>query len=173
MAKAARARHKIDALNNAASKLLADGMLADAMHACIRSLQSKETPAGKALFVRLIKIRTDYDNAFVRQYLIRALSDPWCRTGQLVPASLALIKSDRRVGRCIERAEASWPAPLSKEELFGTEGLAALAADDLLSAVMENNRRLRRPIVRAPASLRRGVRRPRREDGQHRRILPV
>jgi len=133
-----RARREIDALNDVASRLIADGMLADAMKACIRSLQAKETPAAKALFVRLVKMRTSYNNRFVRQYLIRALSDPWCRTGQLVPASLELIKSNCEAARCIERAVASWPTPLSKEDLFGTEGLAALAADDLLIAVLEN-----------------------------------
>src|SRR5439155_10617218 len=83
-------------------------------------------------------MRPSYNNRFVRQYLIRALSDPWCRTGQLVPASLVLIKSNREAGQCIERAVASWPTALSKEDLFGTEGLAALATDDLLSAVLEN-----------------------------------
>jgi len=108
------------------------------MDACIRSLRAKETPAAKALFVRLVKMGTSCNNRFVRQYLIRALSDPWCRTGQLVPASLALIKSNRVAGQCIERAVASWPTPLSKEDLFGAEGLAALATDDLLSAVIEN-----------------------------------
>jgi len=113
-------------------------MLADAMKACIRSLQARETPDAKALFVRLVKMGTSYNNRFVRQYLIRALSDPWCRTGQLVPASLALIKSNREAGQCIERAAASWPTALSKEDLFGTEGLAALVTDDLLSAVLEN-----------------------------------
>ena len=69
---------------------------------------------------------------------IRAITDPWCRTGQLVPASLALIKSNRGAGECIERAAASWPVALSKEALFGAEGLAALATDDLLRAVLEN-----------------------------------
>lgn len=138
MATQGRARRKIDALNGLASALIADGMLADAMKACIDSLRAKETPAAKALFVRLVKMRTSYNNRFVRQYLIRALSDPWCRTGQLVPASLALIKSNREAGQCIERAAASWPTALSKEDLFGTEGLAALATDDLLSAVLEN-----------------------------------
>ena len=132
------ARRKIDALNDLAAALIADGMLADAMKACIRSLRAKETPAAKALFVRLVTMSTSYSNRFVRQYLIRALSDPWCRTGQLVPASLALIKSNREAGQCIERAVASWPTALSKEQLFGTEGLAALATDDLLSAVLEN-----------------------------------
>jgi len=133
-----RARRKIDALNGLASALIADGMWEDAMKACIRSLQAKETPAAKALFVRLVRIRTSYDNRFVRQYLIRALTEPWCLTGQLVPASLALIKSNRAAGQCIERAVASWPTPLAKEDLFGTEGLPALATDDLLSAVLEN-----------------------------------
>ena len=101
MADQGRARRKIDALNDLASALIADGMLADAMKACIRSLQAKETPAAKALFVHLVKMTTSYNNRFVRQYLIRALSDPWCRTGQLVPASLALIKSNREAGQCI------------------------------------------------------------------------
>jgi 2-polyprenyl-3-methyl-5-hydroxy-6-metoxy-1,4-benzoquinol methylase len=133
-----RARRKIDALNGLASTLFADGMLADAMDACIRSLRAEETPAAKALFVRLVKTTTSYDNGLLRQYLIRALSDPWCRPGQLVPASLALIKSNREAGQCIERAVASWPRALSKEDLFGTEGLAALAADNVLSAVLEN-----------------------------------
>jgi SAM-dependent methyltransferase len=133
-----RARRKIDALNDLASALFADGKLADAMKACIRSLQEKETPAAKALFVCLVKAGTSYDNRFLRQYLIRALCDPWCRTGQLVPASLALIKSNPEAGQCIERAVASWPTALSKEELFGTAGLAALAADDLLGAVLES-----------------------------------
>src|SRR6185503_5897077 len=117
---------------------VADGKLEDAMKACIRSLQGKETPVAKALFVHLIKTRANYDLPLVRQYLIRAITDPWCRTGQLVPASLALIKSNRGAGECIERAAASWPVALSKEALFGAEGLAALATDDLLRAVLEN-----------------------------------
>jgi len=133
-----RAGRKIDALNDLASALIADGNLTDAMKACIRSLRASETPGAKVLFVRLIKLTTDYNDRFVRQYLIRALTDPWCRTGQLVPPSLALIRSNRAVGECIDRAVASWPTALSKEDLFGTEGVAALASDDLLSAVLEN-----------------------------------
>jgi len=138
MAAQGRANRKIDALNDLASALVADGMLEDAMKACIRSLRAKETPAAKALFVRLVKMRTSYDNGSVRQYLTRALSEPWCHTGQLVLPSLALIRSNREAGQCIERAVASWPTALSKDDLFGTQGLAALAADDLLSAVLEN-----------------------------------
>lgn len=138
MAEQGRAARKIDALNDLASALVADGMLADAMKACIRSLQARETPAAKALFVRLVKTGTSYNNRFVRPYLIRALCDPWCRTGQLVPASLSLIKSNGVVGQCIERAVASWPTALSKDTLFGSEGLAASAGDDLLAAVLEN-----------------------------------
>ena len=138
MASQGRAKRKIDALNDLASALIVDGNLAEAMKTCIRSLRAEVTPAAKALFVHLVKLSTRYDSPLVRQYLIRALSDPWCRTGQLVPASLALIKANREAGQCIERAVASWPTPLSKEALFGADGLAALASDDLLRAVLEN-----------------------------------
>jgi 2-polyprenyl-3-methyl-5-hydroxy-6-metoxy-1,4-benzoquinol methylase len=133
-----RARRKIDALNDLASAQFADGMLEDAMKACIRSLQAGETSTAKALFVRLITTGTSYNHSSVRQYLIRALSDPWCRTGQLVPACLAMIKSKGEAGQCIERAVASWPTALSKEDLFGTDGLDALATDELLGAVLRN-----------------------------------
>ena len=138
MANQKRAKRKIDALNDLAWTLAAERNLTDAMKACVRSLQAQETSAAKALFVHLVKLGASYDKALVRQYLIRAVSEPWCRAGQLVPASLALIRSDHEAGQCIGRAVASWPTPLSKEDLFGTQGLATLAADDLLIAVLEN-----------------------------------
>lgn len=138
MADRPRAHRKIDALNDLASAFLRDGKLADAMDACIRSLQSKETPEARALFVRLIRTGTTYANEAVRHYLIRALCDPWCRTGQLVPAAFALIRSTPVVGESIERGIASWPTPLSIADLFGSDGIPALAADALFNAVLEN-----------------------------------
>ena len=138
MADRRRAGRKTDALNDLASALIAEGKSAEAMQACIRSLRTQETPAAKALFVRLVKAGTSCADDLVRPWLVRALRDPWCRTGQLVPASLALIRSGGVAGHCIERGAAAWPTPLSKEDLFGTDGLAALAADDLLRAVLES-----------------------------------
>lgn len=137
MAKQGRAARRIDALNEIASARLAEGKPEDAMDACIRSLQEQETAAARALFVRLVGTGASFRNSSVRQYLIRALSDPWCRTGQLVPASMALIRADERIGPCIERS-AACPAPLSMGELFGADELAAVASDDLLAAVLVN-----------------------------------
>ena len=62
MAAQGRARRKIDALNELASALTADGMFDDAMKACIRSLRVQETPAAKALFVHLVKSTTSFSN---------------------------------------------------------------------------------------------------------------
>jgi len=132
------ARRKTDTLTGLVSELVQEGKMADAMDACLRSLRARETPTARALFVRLVKLGTSCDSKPVRQYLIRALSDPWCRTGQLVPASLAFIKANRTAGQCIDRAGAAWPTALSKADLFGADGLAALAGDDLLRAVLEN-----------------------------------
>ena len=138
MADPKRAPRKTDALNDRAATLIAQGMFADAMKACIRSLRVHETERAKALFVRLIKPDPRPDDPSARPYLIRALTDAWCRTGQLVPASFALIKSNPAVGECIQRAVSSWPTRLSPQELFGTAGLAACADDDLLIAVLES-----------------------------------
>ncbi|HZQ62184.1 MAG TPA: class I SAM-dependent methyltransferase, partial [Casimicrobiaceae bacterium] len=116
----------------------ADRDLREAMQACIRSLRAGETPGAKAAFVHLVKSGAPENDSVVRRYLTRALAEPWCRPGQLVPATFALIRSQGAVGQCIERALGAWPGSLSKQELFGADGLAAMAADDLLVAVLEN-----------------------------------
>ena len=108
------------------------------MNACIRALRAQETREAKTLFVRLLTASTRYDNGFVRPYLIRAIIDPWCGIARLVPPSLELIKSNRVAAECIARAAAAWPARLSRDELFGPDGVRVMAADDLLKALLEN-----------------------------------
>ena len=44
---------------------------------------------------------------------------------------------DQRIARCVHLANASWPARLPKAALFGADGLAALASDSLLHAILE------------------------------------
>ena len=51
--------------------------------------------------------------------------------------ALSLIMLDQRIARCVRLANGSWPARLPKAALFDAAGLAALAADPLLHAVLE------------------------------------
>ena len=44
---------------------------------------------------------------------------------------------DERIARCVRLANESWPARLTKMSLFGADGLAALAVDPLLHALLE------------------------------------
>ena len=43
---------------------------------------------------------------------------------------------DQRIGGCVRLANEPWPARLSKAALFGADGLAALATDSLLHALL-------------------------------------
>ena len=44
---------------------------------------------------------------------------------------------DQRIAGCVRLANGSWPARLPKAAVFGADGLAALAADSLLHALLE------------------------------------
>jgi hypothetical protein len=109
------------------------------MKACVRSLQEKETPDAKALFVHLINLGTSYSNRFVRQYLIRALSRSVVSHRSARACEFRADQIQSRGRRNASNApSSSWPAALSKQDLFGSEGLGALAGDDLLTRSSRN-----------------------------------
>lgn len=74
----------------------------------------------------------------IRSALTTAITEPWAAPHELVRAALDLIMLDPRIAVCVRLANGSWPARLPKAALFGAAGcLAALAADPLLSAVLD------------------------------------
>jgi len=68
--------------------------------------------------------------------MVRALTEPWGRPGELVRSSVHLLKLDQGIATCMARAAAAWPLRLSAQDLFGSNGLATLAANDLLCAIL-------------------------------------
>ena len=73
----------------------------------------------------------------VRAALTTAITEPWGSPHDLCQPALSLIMLNRRIASCVRFANGSWPARLPKAALFGAHGLAALAADPLLTAVLE------------------------------------
>ena len=129
-----------EALNNLGNALNERGLVNVAMDTYRRALQLKETGEFKTSFVRCIrKIEFVEVDADLRRLVIRALSEPWARPGDLVNVSIRLIMLDRSIRECIERATSAWPARLAGEELFGRSGLSALANDLLLRSLLENS----------------------------------
>ncbi len=72
----------------------------------------------------------------LRNALLRAISEPWCRPALVAHSCCALIKLEPEVGRLVARAVAAWPQRLSAGELYGETGLATVAADSLLRGLL-------------------------------------
>jgi tetratricopeptide (TPR) repeat protein/SAM-dependent methyltransferase len=128
-----------EALNNLGKALNDRGMVSVAMDSCRRALALKETGEFKTTFVRCLRnldfVQADAD---LRHLVVRALSEPWARPGDLVDVSIRLIMLDHGIRECVERATHAWPNRLLADELFGPAGLDTLAQDPLVRALLEN-----------------------------------
>ncbi len=128
----------ITAYRDLATIYILGGDASQALNVVMQGLQSKETPSLKVMFVRCLTTATSFsDSDALRQYIVRALSEPWGHPAGIVPPSTALVKLTPPIKRCLDRASASWPAQLSCD---GTVRFRRLA------------RRRQRPIVARPAA---------------------
>jgi Flp pilus assembly protein TadD/2-polyprenyl-3-methyl-5-hydroxy-6-metoxy-1,4-benzoquinol methylase len=111
-----------------------------ALNLIVQGLRIKETPSLQTLFVSCLRFGgTIPDSPLLRHYVVRAMSEPWGSPGRIAYASIALVKCDPRIQRCIDRAVAAWPTRLSDQDLFGPDGLQAVSTDLVLSAVLQNS----------------------------------
>ena len=111
------------ALNNLASAFLAQGEPAAALDVAKRSLQIEEADETKGLLVScLSRARGVTADTALRPLMIRALSEHWGWPSSLMRVCIDLIKLDHDI---------------AGQALVGADGLAALAADALLSALLD------------------------------------
>lgn len=128
-----------DALNNLALLLNAQGKSASALDTILHSLRVKETGEAKSIFTACIKpLCFTHEDQAVRAIMIRALTEPWGRPNELVRVSTDLVKLNPDIRACIARASHTWPLRLSAGDLFGSNGLSALAEDTLLCALLNS-----------------------------------
>ena len=131
----------IAAYQNLATIHIAADDIPRALEVVTRALKVAETQECKTLFVHCLRnLRSGSDSEEFRGLIIRALSEPWGRPGDMADVCIALVKRDRIIADCIARAAAAWPARLPMCELFGPAGLSAVSGDRLLRAFMENAR---------------------------------
>jgi tetratricopeptide (TPR) repeat protein/2-polyprenyl-3-methyl-5-hydroxy-6-metoxy-1,4-benzoquinol methylase len=129
-----------DAYHDLARSLLAAGDLESAIDTSTKVLTLAETEQNKALFAHCVKYaRFTSDNEQFRALLVRATTEGWTRPRELSAVTMSLIKHSGVMKDCIARVNASWPARLSAEELFGRSVLEALARDRLLCTLLESN----------------------------------
>lgn len=124
-------------LNNLASAYLAKGNPLAALDAAKRSLQIEESDDAKAILVSCLSHAQGVSDQQLRPILIRALAECWGWPHALARVCIDLVKLDVHVAGCVARAVEAWPRPLPAQTLFGANGLAALTADSLLSALLD------------------------------------
>jgi 2-polyprenyl-3-methyl-5-hydroxy-6-metoxy-1,4-benzoquinol methylase len=110
-----------------------------ALHSYLTAIGIKPDFAdAKAAFAACIACtRFVVDNLQLRAALTNAIAQTWGSPYQLSRPAFSLIVLNESVARCVRLANASWPTRLAKVALCGRDGLAALAADTLLHAVLE------------------------------------
>ncbi|MGB7035809.1 MAG: tetratricopeptide repeat protein, partial [Xanthobacteraceae bacterium] len=117
--------------------LLSVGEIDSAIDAVVRGLELGETQHGQALFAHCVKsVRFTAKNDRLCRLVFRALTEGWSRPRDLDNVCISIVKLNPVVRDCIARAVAARPIRLDAAELFGDGGLAALAADELLAALL-------------------------------------
>jgi Tfp pilus assembly protein PilF/2-polyprenyl-3-methyl-5-hydroxy-6-metoxy-1,4-benzoquinol methylase len=118
--------------------LMVSGRSAEALPLIVGMLERVQTWPIKLAFASCVA-RTKFtsDDPRARAALTTAITEPWGMPHTLCWPALSLTMLDQRIASCVRRATGSWPARLPKATLFGTAGLAALAGDTLLHAVLE------------------------------------
>jgi tetratricopeptide (TPR) repeat protein/SAM-dependent methyltransferase len=129
----------VTALDNLASLLSMQGDVVAAMNAICQSLALQQTQNAQRIFVDIIRNgRRIEDSDAIRSLLVRALTEPWGRPGDLAPVGAELLKLDAYIGPCIAKAVTAWPKLLSTQELYGADGPAVLLGNPVLCALLNS-----------------------------------
>lgn len=117
---------------------LAVGELGLAVHAAARALERNETEAGRLFFAQCVRlVRFTSEDERLRKLVLRALREGWARPRDLVSVCISLVRLNGAVRDLIVRANEAWPARPAVDELFGASGVATLAQDQVLCALLE------------------------------------
>jgi tetratricopeptide (TPR) repeat protein/2-polyprenyl-3-methyl-5-hydroxy-6-metoxy-1,4-benzoquinol methylase len=127
-----------DILYDLAMILRSRGKSLEAVQLIVSTLDRAPTWKTKLAFAScVLHLRFTTNDSRIRAALTTAINEPWGIPYDLCIPALDLIMLNQRIAQCVRIANESWPARLPKAALFGADGLAALAKDPLLSALLE------------------------------------
>ena len=130
----------VTALDNLASLLSVQGDVVGAMNAVCQSLKLQQTQNAQRIFVDIIRNgRRIEDSNTIRSLMVRALTGPWGRPGDLAPVGAELLKLDACIGPCVAKAVIAWPKRLSAQGLYEAGGPAALLGNPMLCALLNSS----------------------------------
>jgi 2-polyprenyl-3-methyl-5-hydroxy-6-metoxy-1,4-benzoquinol methylase len=101
-------------------------------------LERPPTWTAKMAFVSCVeRLGFMVNDSRIRAALETAITEPWGRPYRFTRAALSLVMLDQKIAHCVRLVNSSWPARLPRAAVFGADGLAALAGDSLLHALLE------------------------------------
>ena len=124
---------------NLIKTLVAMGDLEGALRFARQAHGRHETAETRAMLLwclrdpRAVPFAADY-----RDYLIRAIAEPWGTPHSLAVAATSVIRWNPAIAECVARGEAAWPVVLVGEALFGVAGVAPIAQERLLRVLLES-----------------------------------
>lgn len=138
--------------------LLGAGRDQEATQLSVRTVRLQETDDTREFFVACIKRwKAIPGTEAIRDIIVRALREVWAEPHELFHVVKGMLKLDAVFGPAMRRATTAWPRRLSLPELLGPAGLAQIAADPLLAALLERGSILDLDIERTLTSLRAGL----------------
>ena len=132
------APESVEIARDQAMILHALGRFPEALEEATRNLDRAPTWENKLIFAACAAHAGFRDNDVrMRATLGAAITEPWGIPYRLSWTALSMIMLDPVIGRCVELANARWPARVAKRSLFNATDLSVLAGDRLLHAVLQ------------------------------------
>jgi Tfp pilus assembly protein PilF/2-polyprenyl-3-methyl-5-hydroxy-6-metoxy-1,4-benzoquinol methylase len=121
-----------------ANILLGRGYPAQALAVVESALDGGERPELRRLFVTCLRGQpAPAQGSIRRERLLRALTEPWARSGEVAAVVAPMLEADPAIAGCLDRTLAAWPGRLSAQALYGPAGPGAVAGDTLLLAWLD------------------------------------
>jgi len=129
----------LDAHKSLARSLLAEGKPEQALEPAMRALATQVSVETGTLFVEaLVASPAMPELPGLREWVMRALVERWCRPATLFIAAWNLITQNEAIGACLERAAQT--GDRSPGNLLREDELAALAGDKLFRSLLQSVR---------------------------------
>ncbi|HXC41697.1 MAG TPA: tetratricopeptide repeat protein, partial [Burkholderiales bacterium] len=124
---------------NLGNLLLARGQPGQALGCFAGALRLSENDTTKRAFAHGIRgMEFLQPSPEMKPLVARAIAEAWGAPGDLAQAGKSLLMQVPAIRACVERAMQAWPSLLPSEALYGSEGIAAVATEPLLLALLQS-----------------------------------
>ena len=125
--------------HNLAVALMKQGQHEQALQTILRGLDKAVSAELRALFVTCLTTmpRIPAEDR-IRNLAARALVEGWSRPEPLAAIAITILKNNPVIARGVALVNQHWPLPVQVPEMLGPGGLAVIAQDELLAALLSS-----------------------------------